>query len=411
MSEAGRGTGSLNAVPGEHQKLFSVMYSRASSLGSGSFGAVVQLYNNSTGDLYAGKIFLPDDDEDLPVETLRELAFLRIFSEHPHENIVTLVDACGSIDGQRVPLAVLPLLPRTLASVIGTDALKTRERMLIAKGLSEGLTHLHSSQPPIVHRDLKPENVLLGGDEAVTPVLIDFSFTKHLYLEEQREVKRKKVKRGVKKTSPEEAKNTEVLGTPTYIAPEILKREPYGTPVDIWALGVVLLELFQNSRLETDKDSQALRILRDLKSRLSDKPVPRLIKQCLDEEQSLRPSAGHVCAELGGRPSSGFPYFEEGGPPHCPEIREWAKRLDYRGTQTIRAAEVYRERMHSSRHSAFFCVVVAGKLYEYSTWTMEDLEDFMNEFNPCELDDFQMQLLEKFKYNLLVPYPLHRRDS
>jgi len=72
----------------------------------------------------------------------------------------------------------------------------------------------------IVHRDLKPENILLSskGDDAIIK-LIDFGFAK--------------------RSEGEETVLTTALGTPNYIAPEILNRQPYNEAVDMWAFGVI----------------------------------------------------------------------------------------------------------------------------------------------------------------------------
>lgn len=69
----------------------------------------------------------------------------------------------------------------------------------------------------IVHRDLKLENIMLDDDRNVK--LIDFGFSKEL---------------------DEEVHKGTACGSPAYAAPEIIKREEYGFPVDIWAAGVIL---------------------------------------------------------------------------------------------------------------------------------------------------------------------------
>lgn len=78
---------------------------------------------------------------------------------------------------------------------------------------------MHTRQ--ITHRDIKLENILVCGDGDVK--LIDFGFAT-LY--------------------PNSCKKKIYCGTPSYMAPEIVRKQNYrGPPVDIWALGVVIYNL------------------------------------------------------------------------------------------------------------------------------------------------------------------------
>merc|ERR1719323_2716951 len=77
---------------------------------------------------------------------------------------------------------------------------------------------MHSQN--IVHRDLKPENILCLDDDTNVVKIADFGISK--VLKEQ-----------------EHYINT-VCGTLTYLAPEVLKREPYQKSVDCWSIGVIM---------------------------------------------------------------------------------------------------------------------------------------------------------------------------
>ena len=89
-----------------------------------------------------------------------------------------------------------------------------------------GLHYLHSKQ--IIHRDLKPENILIdklpGGDDIL--LIGDF---------------------GVSKSDLQKVKITDTLNgktTPAYMAPELIAQKPSTTKVDMWALGVIIYQIF-----------------------------------------------------------------------------------------------------------------------------------------------------------------------
>lgn len=89
----------------------------------------------------------------------------------------------------------------------------------ICMQILRGLNYMHKMN--IAHRDIKPENILLSSkDVGVLELKItDFGFAKCY--------------------DPQEGGLTETLGSPLYMAPEIIKKLPYDCSVDIWALGVL----------------------------------------------------------------------------------------------------------------------------------------------------------------------------
>ncbi len=92
----------------------------------------------------------------------------------------------------------------------------------IAVQLVGALEYLHT-QPggAVIHRDMKPQNILLGADGCVK--LCDFGFARAMS-------SRTKVL-------------TSIKGTPLYMAPELVKEQPYNHTVDLWSLGIILYEL------------------------------------------------------------------------------------------------------------------------------------------------------------------------
>lgn len=89
----------------------------------------------------------------------------------------------------------------------------------IAKQLVQALHYLHSNR--VIHRDMKPQNILVGAHGRVK--LCDFGFARAM--------------------SCNTVVLTSIKGTPLYMAPELVKEQPYDLTVDLWSLGVILYEL------------------------------------------------------------------------------------------------------------------------------------------------------------------------
>jgi len=90
----------------------------------------------------------------------------------------------------------------------------------IAKQLVRALYYLHSNR--VIHRDMKPQNILIGAHGRVK--LCDFGFARVM--------------------SPTTVFLSSIKGTPLYMAPELVREQPYDLSADLWSLGVILYELF-----------------------------------------------------------------------------------------------------------------------------------------------------------------------
>merc|ERR1712190_715142 len=80
----------------------------------------------------------------------------------------------------------------------------------------QSLSHLHSVQ--VVHRDVKPANFLVGGESGQIVKLCDFGLSDRL---------------------PKQRKLFDIVGTPPYLCPEMLREEGYDCKSDVWSLGVL----------------------------------------------------------------------------------------------------------------------------------------------------------------------------
>ncbi|CAD8110660.1 unnamed protein product [Paramecium sonneborni] len=121
-----------------------------------------------------------------------------------------------------------------LESVMQSDSYQEKQKIEVIQQIAYGIQELHSLKH--YHRDLKPENILKIGN---TWKLCDFGFLKH-YISQNK---------------------TQRVGTPYYIAPEVLLQDQYDYKVDIWSFGCIIYEMitqqiffFGNSIQEVEQD-------------------------------------------------------------------------------------------------------------------------------------------------------------
>mmetsp|Transcript_42398 Transcript_42398/g.74315 ORF Transcript_42398/g.74315 Transcript_42398/m.74315 type:complete len:446 (+) Transcript_42398:188-1525(+) len=277
-------------------------YHRAQSLGEGTYGSVVCVYNDA-GDELALKVFEADDDHDnMELGTLREVSILRILRcDNAHPNIVELIDIqeageegdCGNGNlCMAMPLYRLGDLKGAVKrGIILPGPAGRRQRVDIAHGLLSAVAFLHDNH--IIHRDIKSDNVMITiseeDDERIVPVLIDFSLAKFVS--------------GQNAVLPPGATHTGDIGTPTYTAPEVVAKEKYGLPSDLWSVGVVLLESLIGE-LSVDRDKAAARLIEEKKESLPDSPFSTLIRGLLETDVEKR---------LTARAALALPLFEKFG--------------------------------------------------------------------------------------------------
>jgi len=149
--------------------------------------------------------------------------------------------------------------------------------LTLAAGLAEGLAAVHAAG--VIHRDLKPANVLLAEDG---PRLIDFGIAQAADFAQV--------------TSP-----TSVLGTPGFIAPELIQGGPVGPASDVFTMGAVLAYAATGEYLfgTGPADARTLRVLY-LTPDLDKVPavLQPLLKRCLAKDPAERPTAAGFLADL-----------------------------------------------------------------------------------------------------------------
>ena len=120
--------------------------------------------------------------------------------------------------------------------IVSKTSYNEREARDLIKLLLDTLAYMH--QKGVVHRDLKPENLLLCSESDDSAIKIaDFGFAKRV---------------------TELSSHETACGTPGYVAPEILRGDPYGTEVDIWSMGVICYVLLAGYPPFYDEDQKKL---------------------------------------------------------------------------------------------------------------------------------------------------------
>jgi serine/threonine protein kinase len=218
-------------------------------LGFGGMGVVYRARDLKLDQEIALKRVRPDRVSPERRETLRREIILA--RKVTHENVCRVYDLV-EIEGEEF-VSMEYLAGRTLKEIEEQErTLPLGRGLAIAKGICYGLAAAH--RIGVLHRDLKPENVIVGNDGK--PLLMDFGIAVET-----------KLGTGTQSET--------VPGTPQFLAPELLEGEAPGPRTDVYAMGVLLFEMF-TGRVPFD-DTDTARLVRRV---LSEK-APRV--------ESLRP--------------------------------------------------------------------------------------------------------------------------
>ncbi|XP_059809386.1 phosphorylase b kinase gamma catalytic chain, liver/testis isoform-like isoform X1 [Hypanus sabinus] len=217
----------LTVSGGFHKK-----YKTKEVIGRGVTSMVQRCIHQATGKEYAVKVIELFADNltaaqlsEVRQSTLNEVQILQMVSGH--RSIITLIDFFSSAT---VAFLVFDLMKQgeLFDYLTKKVALKERETRVIMQELLQAVEYLHSRN--VVHRDVKAENILL--DEGFHIRLSDFGFS--CFLQPGQRLR-------------------ELCGTPSYLAPEILKcsmdetHPGYGMEVDMWACGVLMFTIVSGS--------------------------------------------------------------------------------------------------------------------------------------------------------------------
>ncbi|MFV0532753.1 MAG: protein kinase domain-containing protein [Cumulibacter sp.] len=212
-------SGDQSSPPAPDQRLLANRYRLDSLLGRGSMGAVWKALDVVLGRSVAVKeVLLPptQSDEENDVARERALREARSIAALSHPNVVTLYDVVED-DGR--PWVVMELVPaKNLAEIIKDDGtLQPAEAARIGLAVLAALISAH--EVGITHRDVKPGNILVSPDGRVK--LADF---------------------GISRRAEDSAltRTGLMVGSPSYIAPEVARGRAATSAADMWGLGATL---------------------------------------------------------------------------------------------------------------------------------------------------------------------------
>ncbi|XP_011142939.1 calcium/calmodulin-dependent protein kinase type II alpha chain isoform X9 [Harpegnathos saltator] len=227
---------------------FSDNYDLKEELGKGAFSVVRRCVQKSTGHEFAAKIINTKKLSNRDFQKLEREA--RICRKLQHPNIVRLHD---SIQEENFHYLVFDLVTggELFEDIVAREFYSEADASHCIQQILESVHHCHHNG--VVHRDLKPENLLLASKAKGAAVkLADFGLAIEVQGEAQAWYG--------------------FAGTPGYLSPEVLKKEPYGKPVDIWACGVILYILLVGYPPFWDEDQH--RLYAQIKAGSYDYPSP-----------------------------------------------------------------------------------------------------------------------------------------
>ncbi len=243
-------------------------------IGRGAMGRVYLAHDDLLDrDVALKELAVPEYLDEKEKEELRERFRLeaRAAARLSHPHILTVHDIISA--GERQFIVMEYLEGKTLRDVLAERSLSVEEVLSMAPMIGDALHYAHSHG--IVHRDIKPDNifVLENGNVKVA----DFGIAKMLKVSDR-------------------THTDVIMGTPNYIAPEMVRGRPYDHRVDIFALGVTIYEMLSGRRpFDAENDFAVIyRVVTEeplpLSELVEDAPpsLVRAVHKALRKDPSLR---------------------------------------------------------------------------------------------------------------------------
>ncbi|RCH96672.1 Protein kinase, partial [Rhizopus stolonifer] len=201
------------------------LYKKTKRVGQGASGSVYVAFSLSTNVKVAIK------QMELASQPRKDLIVteISVMKESQHPNIVNYLDSF-LLNNSDLWVIMEYMEGGALTDVIERNTMTEQQIATVCRETTAGLHHLHSQK--ILHRDIKSDNILLNSQGQVK--ISDFGFCAKL--------------------TDQKSKRATMVGTPYWMAPEVVKQKEYGAKVDIWSLGIMAIEMIEKEPPYLDEE-------------------------------------------------------------------------------------------------------------------------------------------------------------
>ncbi|XP_072553053.1 serine/threonine-protein kinase PAK 6b isoform X2 [Salminus brasiliensis] len=268
-------------------------------IGEGSTGVVCIAREKHNGKQVAVKMM------DLRKQQRRELLFneVVIMRDYRHKNVVEMYKS--ALVEEELWVIMEYLQGGALTNIVSETRLTEEQIATVCEAVLQALAYLHAQG--VIHRDIKSDSILLTLDGRIK--LSDFGFCAQI--------------------SKDIPKRKSLVGTPYWMAPEVISKTPYGTEVDVWSLGIMVVEMVDGEPpFFSDTPVAAMKRLRDepAPSVRNTSKISPVLRDFLDSMLTRDPLQRASASDL-----LKHPFLLQSGSPRClvPLVEQYRKRMSF----------------------------------------------------------------------------------